>query len=150
MHTKLLRDEMILLDQEKYLHIVRYPHHTCHITLMTQDGCFSFQWLPWLLNLLDTLVILYALSMVFWLPLTHRGRDKQLHYMSLKHWLWFWGVMDNWHVISINTWSFHQKGHHLQCTSDGAQGFHTDFHGHKLSTTFGDFYDRLILRIPNN
>ena len=80
MHATLLRHEMVLLAQEKtYSSIVWYHHHVCHITLMTQDAYSSLQWLPWLVNMIDSFMILHAFSMILPLWQTHGWHDKQCH-----------------------------------------------------------------------
>ena len=109
-----------------------YPHHLCHIILITQDVFSLVQ---------TTLVNKSAgLSSDLMCPVNdpHFATDSWMAWEAIaSSWVLTltWGVIENWHVISINIWgSRYWNAHHPQLMSGGFQGFHSDFHGNKLCT----------------
>ena len=129
---------------------VRYPHHICHTTLLTQDALSSAQWSLLLANQLNGFPILFTL----WISCCHRLVDSMIRNciaLLLKCLLWVWGIIDNWHVITVNIWGTRcWNTHHHQLLSDGTQYVHSNLHSYKLCAKYWCFTFRLFLWIPIN
>ena len=113
--------EMGLIDQEKnYLPSVKYPHHICQTILMTQDVSF----LPSdHLHQSISLIVFWSYMPFWWCSHCHSlAYDMACNgiILLLQCWLYFWDVMDNWHVISIKVWgSRYRDAHCPQLMLDG-------------------------------
>ena len=68
--------------------------------------------------------------------------------LLLKCRLYFWDVVNNWHVISIKIGGpRYWNTHHSQLILDLMQGFNSNFHCNKLWIKYWRFYGRLLLRV---